>query len=190
MLTVDRAELGLAPIKVTGTPYMTATDGALLIGLVASVDPKVMIEIGCQLGRTSMAILAQVPSLETYIGIDVPFHHRTTLPSQQSEVPDTPGLYAQDERFYLLIRDTGSQELEPEDLEPCDVVFIDGDHSEAAVLHDSRLALALVRPGGIIIWHDYRNGAVEVTSVLDQLSDADWPITHIAGTWLAFCRIN
>jgi predicted O-methyltransferase YrrM len=190
MQTVDHSELSLMLFKVNGSTYLNTPETALLIGLVQSVYPKVMIEIGCQLGCTAIAILKHVPSLESYIGIDVPFHHQTTLPGQQSEVPASPGLYALDPRFHLLIRETGSQELEPDDLEPCDVVFIDGDHSENAVLRDSLLAQALVRPGGIIVWHDYNNQTVEVTSALNQLSDAGWPITHITDTWLAFCRIE
>lgn len=189
MLTVDRSEINPAPIEVSGSPYLNAIETALLASLVQSVHPKVMIEIGCQLGRTAKAILTRVPSLEAYIGIDVPFHHKTTLPGQQSEVPLSPGLYAEDSRFYLLLRETGSQELVPEDLEPCDAVFIDGDHSEAAVLHDSRLARALVRSGGVIVWHDCHNGSVEVTSALDQLSKEGWLITHIEGTWLAFAYV-
>jgi predicted O-methyltransferase YrrM len=189
MLTAKHAELSLVLFNVPGSTYLTATETALLAGLVQSVYPKVMIEIGCQLGRTAKAILERVPSLEAYIGIDVPFQYKTTLPGQQSEVPASPGLYAEnDPRFYLLIRKTGSQELEPEDLEPCDAVFIDGDHSLEAVLHDSMLARALLRPGGVIVWHDYQNDSVEVTSALDQLSNEGWPITSIAGTWLAFMR--
>jgi hypothetical protein len=57
------------------------------------------------------------------------------------------------------------------------------------VLQDSRTARALVRQGGVIVWHDYRNGAVEVTPVLDRLAaDEGWPLLHVEGTWLAFLR--
>jgi hypothetical protein len=143
-----------------------------------------MIEIGCQLGETAKAILWQVHTLERYIGIDVPYRHRTTLTGQQTEVPANPGLYAEDDpRFYLLLQD--STKLTPFDLEPCDAVFIDGDHSLFAVLHDSHLARALIRSGGIIIWHDMYNEAVEVTAALKQLR---WPVTHIEGTWLAYLQ--
>lgn len=36
-----------------------------------------------------------------------------------------------------------------------DLMFIDGDHSEALATHDCRQALRLVKPGGIIAVHDY-----------------------------------
>lgn len=37
-----------------------------------------------------------------------------------------------------------------------DLIFVDGSHQVGAVIEDSRLALELVAPGGLIVWHDYR----------------------------------
>jgi hypothetical protein len=37
-----------------------------------------------------------------------------------------------------------------------DLVFVDGSHRLEDVIADSRLALELLAPGGIIVWHDYR----------------------------------
>jgi predicted O-methyltransferase YrrM len=151
-----------------------------------------MIEIGCQQGRTAKTILDHVPSLQRYIGIDIPFGKRTTLLCQRSEIPYTAGLWVADNvRFALALCDHGSLELTADNLEPCDAVFIDGDHSAKAVLHDSYLAHLLVRSGGIIVWHDYGNPAVEVTQVLDQLCvQENWPIYHVENTWLAYRRID
>jgi hypothetical protein len=51
------------------------------------------------------------------------------------------------------------------------------------------LARALVRPGGIIVWHDYHDlGNVDVKDVLDELHRAGDAIYHIENTWLAFER--
>ncbi len=36
-----------------------------------------------------------------------------------------------------------------------DLIYIDGDHSEAAVYRDTREALRLLRPGGMLLWDDY-----------------------------------
>jgi len=38
---------------------------------------------------------------------------------------------------------------------PIDLLFIDADHSEAAVREDFELYAPLVRPGGLILMHDY-----------------------------------
>jgi Methyltransferase domain len=37
----------------------------------------------------------------------------------------------------------------------CDLVFVDGSHAYSYVAADSAKALELVRPGGIVLWHDY-----------------------------------
>jgi hypothetical protein len=83
-----------------------------------------------------------------------------------------------------------SQLLRTGHLEPCDAVFIDGDHSEAAVLHESRLARRLIRGAGIIVWHDFSNPAVEVTQALSRLDDEGWPINCVEQSWLAFMRVE
>lgn len=36
-----------------------------------------------------------------------------------------------------------------------DLIFLDGDHSAAAVYREIPLALGLLRPGGVILLHDY-----------------------------------
>jgi predicted O-methyltransferase YrrM len=175
------------PIRLFYNPFLNEKETAILITLVRSVNPRVMIEFGCNSGRTAKTILEHVPSLEAYVGVDVPAEHVPTLHCQRNEVPYAPGVYAaNDPRFYLLVHERGTLGLGPQDLELCDAVFIDGDHSQHAVLHDSYLARALVRPNGIIIWHDYGNPAVEVTQALDQLRE--WPLCHVAQTWLAYRR--
>ena len=166
--------------------YLNDKETQILVDLVASVSPRVMIEFGCNLGLTARSILAKVSTLQRYIGIDVDFDHVTTLRCQQSEVPMRPASYVHDSRFKLILQD--SRSLQPIDLEPCDAVFIDGDHSERAVLHDSLLAHQLLKPGGIIIWHDYQNPHVEVTGALQDLCCRGWPIQTVINTWLAYYK--
>ncbi len=36
-----------------------------------------------------------------------------------------------------------------------DLVFVDGDHHYDSVVEDTRTAFRLIRPGGVIVWHDY-----------------------------------
>ena len=182
-------DLGVAPIKGPFSRYLNAHETALLVALVKSVAPKVAIEFGCNLGITGARLLDNVPTLEKYIGIDVPPDHVPSLQCQRDEVPTVAGCYAaHDERFYLLT--ARSQFLRTGHLEPCDAVFIDGDHSEKAVLHESRLARRLIRGAGIIVWHDFTNPAVEVTQALNRLHDEGWPINCVENSWLAFMRVE
>jgi len=162
-----------------------------LVALVRSVCPHHVIEFGVNVGRTAKAIMANVDGVERYTGIDVAPGYVPAKAVQRNEVPAHPGeLVAADPRFQLVIRPRGSLDLTAADLAPCDAAFIDGDHGREAVLHDSALARALVRPGGIIVYHDYHDlGTVDVKDVLDEMSQAGNPIMHVEQTWLAFERV-
>jgi predicted O-methyltransferase YrrM len=39
----------------------------------------------------------------------------------------------------------------------CDLIFVDGSHARSYVESDSQKALKMIKPGGIILWHDYRS---------------------------------
>jgi predicted O-methyltransferase YrrM len=185
-----RAELGVVPLHGAFSKYLNSHETSILYALIASVAPRVMIEFGCHEGITAKRMLENLPTLQKYIGIDVPHGHRATLRCQQDETPADAGWYAAaDPRFFLLL--ARSQMLRTGHLESCDAVFIDGDHSEHAVLHESRLARRLIRgPVGMIVWHDYSNPAVEVTQALDQLCYEGWPINCVEDSWLAFMSVE
>lgn len=67
-----------------------------------------------------------------------------------------------------------------------DLFFIDGAHSYEYVRSDSLNALACVRKGGILVWHDYgRSGLNGVSKFLHQLA-AGHAIFSIPGSSIAF----
>src|SRR4051812_25930662 len=162
----------------------------VIAALVRGVGAEEMIEFGCRDGRTARVLLHNVPSLTHYIGIDVPVSYRPGLAMQKSEMVAFPGRCVErDPRFELMIRANGTLDLRPEELPRCDAIFIDGDHSKSAVAHDSRLAMDVIRPGGVVIWHDYNNHhTIGVKHVLDELADQGEPICLVKNTWLAFRR--
>jgi predicted O-methyltransferase YrrM len=182
------AELTI-PRRFPSRFYMHEGELDLLVGLFATVKPRAVIEFGVNVGLTAHALLNHIPEIEWYQGIDLSPGGRPTLRGQDPEVPDEPGwMVRDDERFELVLRPRGSLDLAPMDLMSADAVFIDGDHSHAAVMHDSLLAYDLVREGGIIVWHDYGNATVEVTRVLDELSRSGHAIHSVEATWLAYER--
>jgi predicted O-methyltransferase YrrM len=63
-----------------------------------------------------------------------------------------------------------------------DVLLIDGDHSKAGVLADLEYA-RLVRPGGMILFHD-----IAPEKVPDGCNDASWPGDDVRGVYEATCR--
>lgn len=160
----------------------------MLIALIRSVHPKGVLEFGVNEGRTAKAILDNVQGIESYQGIDVPVGYIPSKAVQIHEVPAQPAhMVKGDPRFELILRPRGSHDLTKNDLRPCDAAFIDGDHGFKGVMHDSALARALVRTGGIIVWHDYHDlGTVDVRDVLDEFHKAGQDIVHVGETWLAY----
>ncbi len=71
----------------------------------------------------------------------------------------------------------------------CDLVFVDASHARSYVESDSRKALAMVRPGGFVLWHDYAGprharGVYEALNALAR----ELPLRHIQGTMLVAYR--
>jgi predicted O-methyltransferase YrrM len=169
---------------------MNPGEAETLLSLVRTVKPKRMLEIGVNEGLTAKYLLAHLPALVDYIGIDVLPGYVPGCRVQRGEVPRDPGHLVTDQRFMMILRPKGSIGIRPDQIGPVDVAFIDGDHSSKAVRHDSALAKQIVQPGGLIIWHDYHDiGNVDVRDVLHDLADTGREIVNIKGTWLAYERV-
>jgi hypothetical protein len=71
----------------------------------------------------------------------------------------------------------------------CDLVFIDGSHAYSYVVSDTERALRIVRPGGLVLWHDYAGPrhSPGVYRALNELAER-LPLVRIRGTALAVYR--
>ena len=69
-----------------------------------------------------------------------------------------------------------------------DLVFVDASHDLPDVLHDSRRALELVAPSGVVVWDDYQPGMEGVVGALNQLHAEGIPLARIAHTRLVAHR--
>ncbi len=76
-------------------------------------------------------------------------------------------------------------------LDSCELIFIDGAHTYSYIKSDSEKALRMVKPGGFILWHDYRGRHVrptrDVYRYLNELAKT-LPLVHIRGTSLVAYR--
>lgn len=193
MLRLPTVNFAAPPIDWKDLPRTFTNEGEMetIINLLNSIGAKRMAEFGCNNGRTARLILDNVPTMEKYFGFDITPDWVPECKVQRNEVPRNPGQYANgDERFGLSVTSRGTYDIPYTILRGLDAVFIDGDHSRAAVLHDSALAAHFVRPGGIILWHDYHDmGNVDVRDVLHDLFDDGLQIKHVEGTWLAVLQV-
>ena len=71
----------------------------------------------------------------------------------------------------------------------CDLIFIDGSHAYSYVMSDTQKAMSMIKPGGLILWHDYegKRVAAGVFRALNELSRTH-DLMHIAGTTLVAYR--
>lgn len=68
-----------------------------------------------------------------------------------------------------------------------DVVFVDGSHAYSYVQNDTAKALGMVRPGGLVLWHDYSPECAGVFRALNELAHR-LPLVHLEGTTLVAYR--
>ncbi len=75
----------------------------------------------------------------------------------------------------------------------CDLIFIDGSHALSYIESDTKKAMKMLKPGGLILWHDYdgvyRNNK-DVYKYLNDLSQKT-PLHHVKGTtFVVYKNIN
>ena len=117
-----------------------------------------VVEIGCQLGRTS-SIIAQVGKSLGYRSV-----HIDPYTSQYEYLgPWVKMMHEVGNPFTLHCMRTDQVRFQPE----IDMLLIDGDHTTSGVKKDCEFADEHVRRGGIMCAHDYlREGLPEVGQVM------------------------
>lgn len=166
---------------------MSLQDITTLIQLLQRCQPASMLEIGVNEGRTAKQILENVPSIESYTGIDLSdkgayCEYRN---NNAHIIPNIAGKEVNsDPRVRIILRPHGSFDLTAEELGPYDVVFIDGDHMLWGIMHDTGLAKRIAKK--LIIWHDYTD--LEAGPFVDGLRNY-LSIVHIPGTTLAYAKV-
>lgn len=121
---------------------------AAFLSLVADLEPQVVVEIGSDRGGTLWA-WQQLPSAPRVVGVTLPDgpygsaamvkvnDHGCEIVYGDSHDPATR------DRLEAVLGGT-----------PVDMLFIDGDHTFQGVKADFELFSPLVRPGGIVAFHD------------------------------------
>lgn len=184
------------PIEVNKDGYgglMMLNEVDILVGLGKAIDAKKVFEFGTNLGHTTR-ILAQnfdeVWTLDFYAEMGA-----YISPQQGGELNRLKdvGIMAKLPNVRQMYGDTLSKEtrlLLMNSRRQFDLVFVDAGHSLLNVLNDSLLALVMVKKGGLVIWHDFKNQDIgqEVIEAVECINEIKicW---HVDGTWLAFCVV-
>lgn len=189
----NRKSIKITPrsYNLNGIPTRYFNPGELerLLHLYEMVpEIETIVEFGVNNGRNPLATFKNIPTVKQYVGVDVTQDYVTRMPVQRNEIPSRPGeLVLGDPRFKLIVQPNGTFDLSAGDLPNADAVFIDADHSEVGVMHDYELAKKIIKPGGIIIFHDDNClPVVQVTQTLNKICEQGREIVHIDGTWLSF----
>ena len=160
------------------TASTTLRDAYCLALLARSINAKSFLEIGTSFGETALLFALNSPDDASVTTLDI----QTDNPAVGIKFRDTP--VASKIRLLLMSSDEFGRTNEGRTY---DMIFVDGDHSYAGVLHDSLLAFRFLRPGGMVCWHDYTfRFRYEVVRALDELRSKGYDIRHVMYSNLCF----
>lgn len=144
-----------------------------------------VVEIGCQLGRTS-SIIAQVGKAVGYRSV-----HIDPYTSQYEYLaPWIKMMHGIGNPFTLHCMRTDQAKRWLYDTDPIDLLLIDGDHTTHGVKTDCMVAAELVRFCGVMAAHDYCQPSLpDVKQVMDAYAtEPKWKAIGVYGTLGAWRR--
>jgi hypothetical protein len=162
---------------------------SVLAALVRVRNARRVFEFGTFNGNTAYHFALNTELDAQIITVDIPPGATPALRSDVGDVafrPDGTRHYRWygspvAAKIHPLLVDSACLDVEPY-RQSIDLVFVDGAHSMAYIRNDTALALQMLRPGGIIVWHDYLVWN-DVTSFLQEFC-TEHKLTHVASTSL------
>jgi predicted O-methyltransferase YrrM len=179
------AEVAAAAIEGHGAVQKPA-ELARFLELALAVRPRVVVEVGSYAGGTLYAWRELVGPDGLVIAIDLP-------PGSPDGIFAATGAPLRSHGAVVLRADShqaATRTLVEEMLaagggRPVDVLFIDGDHTEAGARADYELYGSLVRPGGLIGFHDICRHPdqpdIQVWRLWEQLRHVAYAVEIIEG---------
>jgi predicted O-methyltransferase YrrM len=167
---------------------------------VLARDARVMFEFGTCTGKTAYLWARNQPDGGTVTTLTLPPELADQVRGAAGDDPAALSYARQESRFsrflysgttvegriVQLLGDSKEFDEQPF-VSQCDVVFVDGSHAYSYVASDSAKALAMVRPGGLVLWHDYSPECPGVFRALNELARR-LPLAHVEGTTLVAHR--
>lgn len=169
----------------------TLLEQLLVLSIAKRRQCKRIFEFGTFDGKTSANLSMNLPDAQIYT-IDLPAGQlgKVALPVGKCDLPfilksRTGDKLGSSAKVIQLYGDTARFDFSSW-YGTCDLVFVDACHEYEYVLNDSEIALKLLAPGGVVLWHDYGNW-LGVTNALNDLYARDGRfrnLRHIVATTL------
>ena len=144
-----------------------------LCALAKHFAPGKVFEIGTGFGGTSYNLSLNLPADAKIISLS-----RKIWPSGSVEL----GQFLKSGRIELISSNSLDYDFSPYS-GAIDLVFVDGGHDYETVKIDSINALRMIKPGGIIVWHDYSRWFPGVRRCLNKLGE-ELALRQVLGTSL------
>jgi predicted O-methyltransferase YrrM len=128
-----------------------SVDPQVLFSFVQRLQPARFLEIGTFRGGTAAAVKMVSPATEVFT-INHPSPEK--LPANSLE-RDQVGIAFRRRGLDVKLLWADSTDLHQLHIPLCDMIFVDGDHSRAAVIRDLENCWLRLKPGGHMLFHDF-----------------------------------
>jgi len=178
----------LPPRRPWMMPGTQTVEGLLfLASLAQALDARELFEIGTYNGLTTWCLAENLPQATVHT-LDLPPEETPSLKLERGDHSNRRGFT---QRLYQALSPEGKViehvgDSATFDFTPwrgrCDLVYVDGAHSEPYVRSDTANALEMLSERGAIVWDDYWHNVEGVRRVLDARPDLD--LHRVPGTRL------
>jgi Methyltransferase domain len=184
-------DVGVSMLHATRERALGPGEAYVLSMITAWVQPRRIFEIGTASGQGTLLMARQAP--EACIDTMDLGNERPSLGKAQRGQPPWQGLTTvgsafrdteHASRITQHFADSAQFDYRPFNRR-IDLTFIDGAHTYPYVMSDSRHALEMRSPRGVIVWDDCTAASPGVSRALLRLRREGEPIFHISGTRLA-----
>lgn len=193
----DRLSITMNPRQIRRHLWaMPENEIMVLSAICAALQPRNVFEFGTFTGASTLAIAANSPSDVKIHTLDIPPEdrksHRTGVGSDipfEFEIGQAFRGTKWESNIQILTAD--ARKLDVSDFkQSMDLVFVDADHTYSFVKNDTEKALQMLKPGGVILWHDYRwddesPECAGVTRCVNEFHKAQGACHEIDGTRFA-----
>lgn len=161
----------------TGPWSSPIADVVLLVKLALCTRPRRLLEVGSFRGYATKLLAAHTQKDSVIVAVDRDPRHGEAYRG----LPEAA-------KIERRVGEVGPEAFATDAAGSYDLIFLDADHSYAAVRRDTELLLPLLAPDGLFIWHDYANwgrvsGRNGVPQYLHEIA-ATRRLGWVQGTWL------